>query len=289
MNKTNRFLRIYLNDHLAGATVGVELAKRSQKSNKGTPLGDFLAEFAADVSADKAQLEELMAKIGAGRNMMKSRAAWVAEKMGRLKSNGQLTGYSDLGRLIELEGLMVGVTGKIGLWRSLSEAFPPPNHRLQTSRRYCNALRGSWRNFDTTTRVQRPRRSGAARRSDPARPRNRSPNALRSSKGSGGRKKGRGRPLDRPCRASPASPAVLHRDDGSPRARRTNKRRDFANRGAVPFLAAPGGLGSAGPRFGHAAPHLDASAKPPLERPSAGSFTGCQTTSADSETPTRVQ
>ena len=126
MNKTNRLLRIYLNDHLAGATVGVELAKRSQKSNKGTPLGDFLAEFVADVSADKAQLEELMAKVGAGRNMMKSGVGWVAEKMGRLKSNGQLAGYSDLSRLIELEGLMVGVTGKIGLWRSLSEAFPPP-------------------------------------------------------------------------------------------------------------------------------------------------------------------
>ena len=126
MNKPSKLLRIYLNDHLAGATLGLELAKRSQKSNKGTPLGDFLAEFVADVSSDKAQLEELMAMVGAGRNMMKSRAAWMAEKMGRLKANGQLTGYFDLSRLVELEGLMVGVTGKIGLWRSLTEAFPPP-------------------------------------------------------------------------------------------------------------------------------------------------------------------
>ncbi|MBA2274939.1 MAG: hypothetical protein H0W21_13740 [Actinobacteria bacterium] len=126
MNKSIQFLRIYLNDHLAGATLGVELAKRSQRSNKGTPLGDFLAEFAAEASTDKAHLEELMEVVGAGKNMMKSRAAWVAEKVGRLKGNGQLTGYSDLSRLIELEGLMIGVTGKIGLWRSLVEAFPPP-------------------------------------------------------------------------------------------------------------------------------------------------------------------
>ena len=126
MNKSNRLLRIYLNDHLAGATLGVELAKRSQKSNRGTPLGDFLAEFVADVSADKTQLEDLMGKVGVGRNMMKSRATWVAEKIGRLKSNGRVTGYSDLSRLIELEGLIVGVTGKIGLWQSLSEAYPPP-------------------------------------------------------------------------------------------------------------------------------------------------------------------
>lgn len=125
MNKANKYLRIYLNDHHAGATLGVELARRSQKSNKGTPLGDFLAEFVAEASADKAQLEELMNTVGAGRNLVKSRTAWMVEKAGRLKPNGQLTGYSDLSRLVEVEGLMVGVTGKIGLWRSLQEAFSP--------------------------------------------------------------------------------------------------------------------------------------------------------------------
>lgn len=125
MNKSTKYLRIYLNDHLAGATVGIELAKRSQKSNRATPLGDFLAEFVSEASADKAQLEELMNFVGAGKNIVKSRTAWMAEKVGRLKPNGQLTGYSDLSRLVELEGLMVGVTGKIGLWRSLQEAFSP--------------------------------------------------------------------------------------------------------------------------------------------------------------------
>ncbi|MDQ3660336.1 MAG: hypothetical protein M3454_04605 [Actinomycetota bacterium] len=125
MNQSNKFLRIYLNDHLAGATVGVELARRSQKSNKGTPLGDYLAEFVADASADKAQLEQIMDSVGAGRSILKSRAAWVAEKVGRLKFNGQLTGYSDLSRLVELEGLVIGVTGKVSLWRSLLEASSP--------------------------------------------------------------------------------------------------------------------------------------------------------------------
>lgn len=125
MNKANKFLRIYLNDHLAGATIGVDLAKRSQKSNKGTPLGDFLAKFVAEASADKAQLEQIMDSVGASRNILKSRAAWAAEKVGRLKFNGQLTGYSDLSRLVELEGLVIGVTGKISLWHSLQEAFSP--------------------------------------------------------------------------------------------------------------------------------------------------------------------
>ncbi|MBA3628690.1 MAG: hypothetical protein H0W55_03295 [Actinobacteria bacterium] len=125
MNEANKFLRIYLNDHLAGAIIGVELAKRSQKSNKGTPLGDFLAEFVADASADKAQLEQIMDSVGAGRNILKSWAAWAAEKVGRLKSNGQLAGYSDLSRLVELEGLVIGVTARMGLWHSLQKAFSP--------------------------------------------------------------------------------------------------------------------------------------------------------------------
>ena len=43
---------------------------------------------------------------------------------GRLKPNGQLTGYSPLSRLVELEGLSLGITGKLGLWRALLGLVP---------------------------------------------------------------------------------------------------------------------------------------------------------------------
>jgi len=36
-----------------------------------------------------------------------------------LKLNARWRDYSPLSRLLELEGLMLGVTGKLGLWRSL--------------------------------------------------------------------------------------------------------------------------------------------------------------------------
>ncbi|HZA39457.1 MAG TPA: hypothetical protein VFA00_02420, partial [Actinomycetota bacterium] len=42
--------------------------------------------------------------------------------------NGQLTGYSDLSRLIELEGLILGVEGKLAMWRTLiqiRDKYPP--------------------------------------------------------------------------------------------------------------------------------------------------------------------
>jgi hypothetical protein len=115
------YLGIYLNDHLAGAVAGCELAKRAAGNNEGTQLGEFLSRLARDIDEERKALEDLMSRLGIQKNLLKDAAAWVAEKVGRLKLNGQLLGYSDLSRLIELEGLSLGVEGKLALWRSLSQ------------------------------------------------------------------------------------------------------------------------------------------------------------------------
>ena len=115
----NKLLRIYLNDHLAGSLAGIEVAKRCRSSNEGTPLGDYLATFVIELEEDRADLSKVMDQLGFAQDKLKTTAAWVAEKVGRLKLNGQITGYSDLSRLLELEGLCVGVEGKLSLWRSL--------------------------------------------------------------------------------------------------------------------------------------------------------------------------
>lgn len=118
-------LATYLNDHLAGSTAGVELARRARGSNEGTELGDLLARLAAEVEEDRATLEAVMESAGVGRDPIKTRLAWVGEKIGRLKPNGQLLGYSPLSRLIELEGLELGIAGKQALWQSLGEVADP--------------------------------------------------------------------------------------------------------------------------------------------------------------------
>jgi hypothetical protein len=115
-------LEIYLNDHLAGATGGVELARRLRASNQGYPaFGEPLGRICAEVEADKTTLEQVIEGLDYSRSKVKPAAVWLAEKLGRLKLNGQLRGYSPLSRLIELEGLLIGVTGKIGLWETLTE------------------------------------------------------------------------------------------------------------------------------------------------------------------------
>ncbi|MDQ3661181.1 MAG: hypothetical protein M3454_09025 [Actinomycetota bacterium] len=114
-------LSIYLNDHLAGAIAGSELARRAASSNEGSELGPFLAELAEKIDRDRESLEQLMKLLEIRRNLAKDAAAWLSEKVGRLKLNGQVIGYSPLSKLVELEGLSLGVNGKLSLWKTLKE------------------------------------------------------------------------------------------------------------------------------------------------------------------------
>ena len=117
-----RLLAIYLNDHLAGATVGVELVRRTARENAGTDLGAFLRDrLLPEILEDRQTLERLMRQPGIARSRPKIAAAWVVEKLGRLKLNGELTRYSPLSRLLELEGLAAGIEGKRALWLALGE------------------------------------------------------------------------------------------------------------------------------------------------------------------------
>jgi hypothetical protein len=108
-----RLLSIYLNDHLAGATLGLELARRAARENEGSPLDTFLQNVLfPEIEQDRETLQQLMAKLGIGRSRPKVAAAWTAEKVGRLKPNGELWRYSPLSRLLELEGLAAGIEAK---------------------------------------------------------------------------------------------------------------------------------------------------------------------------------
>ncbi len=119
-----KLLRIYLQDHLAGATAGLELARRTRGANEGSEYGPPLAKIADEIEADRRHLQGIVEDLGFGGDRLKNLAAWGLEKAGRLKLNGQLTGYSPLSRLVELEGLLAGITGKQGLWVSLLELAP---------------------------------------------------------------------------------------------------------------------------------------------------------------------
>lgn len=115
----DRLVAIYLNDHLAGATAGLELARRLLKSNRGTHLEDSLEALVAEVEEDLRTLEGIMEDLAVGRSSFKQGAAWLGEKVARLKLNGAVFDRSPLSQLIELEALSLGIEGKRGLWQTL--------------------------------------------------------------------------------------------------------------------------------------------------------------------------
>jgi hypothetical protein len=118
----SELLSVYLQDHMAGALAGAELARRAAQNNDGDAFGRELSEICDEIEEDRGALSEVMSRLGVRPNPVKQGAAWVGEKVGRLKPNGRLMSYSPLSRLIEIEGLVIGVSGKLELWRSLSAA-----------------------------------------------------------------------------------------------------------------------------------------------------------------------
>lgn len=129
----HRLLGIYLNDHLAGATAGTELARRVAGSQQEAGHPGTLGELAAQISADRQALLAIMATLRVPAQRYKTGLAWVGERAGRLKPNGQLWNRSPLSSLEELEMLRLGVEGKAAGWRTLRE-LAEADPRLDKSR-----------------------------------------------------------------------------------------------------------------------------------------------------------
>jgi hypothetical protein len=126
-----RYLGSYLNDHLAGATGAIELTRRAARQYEGSELGALFSRIGTEIQEDRATLEAIMARTGIGHQRHKHAAAWVVEKLGRLKFNGALLRRSPLTPFVELETLAIGINGKLLLWRALQAAPPDPETAAQ--------------------------------------------------------------------------------------------------------------------------------------------------------------
>ena len=111
-------IEVYVNDHLAGGTAAIDLAEQLQQENVGTPLGEFLSGLVEEIKQDHSTLEDMMAKLGIKPDPIKQAGAKLAELVSRFKLGG---GPDDIGRLLALETLSLGIEGKACLWLSLQE------------------------------------------------------------------------------------------------------------------------------------------------------------------------
>ncbi|MCW4355941.1 hypothetical protein ONR57_21785 [Hoyosella sp. YIM 151337] len=108
-----------MNDQLALGIGWRQLAKRSQRSNRGTEVGNALAEVATGIAEDVETFRDMMRRLGFRENPVKVLGALASERLGRLKLNGRIVRYSPLSRFDELDFLTMGIEGKKQLWHTL--------------------------------------------------------------------------------------------------------------------------------------------------------------------------
>ena len=107
----------YLEDHLAGAVHAIELVETIRERHPNEPLGQFAQDLMGEIQADRQVLLGLAERVGSSSSAAKDVAAWLGEKVSRLKLR---QGHSNpLGTFEALEVLELGIHGKWAMWRAL--------------------------------------------------------------------------------------------------------------------------------------------------------------------------
>jgi hypothetical protein len=119
---SKKTLGTYLNDHLAGSVMAVEMIEHTIEEDRGTQLRPFLSALMNEIKADQEVLRGLLEKLEVKENPIKKAGAWMAEKARRLKMGDTREG--GLARLEVLETLSLGIQGKLKLWLALERVAP---------------------------------------------------------------------------------------------------------------------------------------------------------------------
>ncbi len=109
----------YLNDHLAGSVVALELLDHLEETYSDSSLSDFFRKLRADIVADRDELERLMEVLHISQSRTRKASAWVAEKMTELKLGIDDPQAGPLLLFASLEALSLGIEGKRSLWIAL--------------------------------------------------------------------------------------------------------------------------------------------------------------------------
>jgi hypothetical protein len=120
-------IEVYLNDHLAGATAGVNLVEQAADRHRSDELGEFFAPLAAEIKADYETLEGLIEDMGADKSATKTALAEIGSKLAAPKFDSEGAGNEHLGDFVTLETLSIGVEGKRCMWSALktvADAYP---------------------------------------------------------------------------------------------------------------------------------------------------------------------
>lgn len=111
-------LHTYLNDHLAGATAGVDLVTSAAERHDGE-LGEFFAQLADEINGDFNTLTSLIDQWDAHASGAKEALAKIGAGLSDAKFSGESIGDPGFGTFLTLETLSIGVEGKLCMWKAL--------------------------------------------------------------------------------------------------------------------------------------------------------------------------
>jgi hypothetical protein len=113
-------LSTYLNDHLAGSVAALEIL--DGLSSDAPDLAPFAAQLKEDIESDRQQLIALMDRLGIEQGRLRKASGWLAEQFVEAKLEMDDEDKGEFRRLERLESLVLGISGKLGLWRALEAA-----------------------------------------------------------------------------------------------------------------------------------------------------------------------
>lgn len=122
----------YMNDHLTGATAGLERIEALAKEFIETPIYPELSQVATAIRSEHAYLEELIKRQGFSRPVLSATVSWVGEKAARLKPYSRPPGQRSPSALVlDTEMMLSAVIGKLHGWKTMREhaqALGVPEH-----------------------------------------------------------------------------------------------------------------------------------------------------------------
>ena len=114
-------LERYLNDHLAGASGALQLIQHLIETLDEPEAREFFVQLKADITGDRALLENLIISAGLETSAVLKATGAVAAKFGYLKLKWEGFEPGGLGIFEALEMLALGIQGKRLLWVALKE------------------------------------------------------------------------------------------------------------------------------------------------------------------------
>lgn len=107
----------YVNDHMGGAQVAVQLLEAMRDQQDDQEFRQFASVLLPEIRADDLVLRCIAEKIGSSPSTLKQVGGWLLEKAARLKLGH--TGSANFELFESLELLALGIQGKACLWKAL--------------------------------------------------------------------------------------------------------------------------------------------------------------------------